>query len=466
MATSIQQKPLYKNLVPVGQDIIFVLTNSPVVQAQLEVKFVARVHISDSSIVSLSNTGTQIGIFRTVPNNVGAGIFNFRDIIETYVSADNTTGKDSFVKTVNDGRGGRYPLHLVDQFSRNENLSKFFAVQFSVEYLDTATGVIIEQDFRNSTNYNIFNGYLDYNAIFNQTGNNFGFDMETSPNNYVLNATDSRLLTNMPLTVTANKEDYGTVAIFREALPDKYKITYLDFNGASLGSETVDLNAANGAQDNYTNDTRYNFLYVGLYPANLRNWSTTFQGLIAAGTVASYTVRFMDAATPVSETFKVNINCPTLKGYEPIRLCWLNQWGVWDYYTFTLKSTKTISTSSSTYNQLGGSWNDANYKTNSFKGGKKTFRVNATEKVRINTDYITQAEAEGLEYLINSPEVYILNGFLQETVTEFETKAVNEYVEPVRLTTKSIARKTVANDKLIQFEFEVEKSKNLRTQSI
>ena len=55
----------------------------------------------------------------------------------------------------------------------------------------------------------------------------------------------------------------------------------------------------------------------------------------------------------------ININCPTLKGFEPIRLTWLNQWGVWDYYTFKMKSTKTISTKGSTYQQLEGTWNES-----------------------------------------------------------------------------------------------------------
>ena len=44
--------------------------------------------------------------------------------------------------------------------------------------------------------------------------------------------------------------------------------------------------------------------------------------------------------------------------------------------------------------------------------------------------------------------------------------ALNEYVTPVRLTTSSYTRKTIANDRLMQYTFEVEKSKTLRTQSI
>lgn len=467
MATIITQKPLYKTLVPVGQEIIFALQNDTVVQAQVEVKFVARVHISDDVIVSLSNTGTQIGIFRTVPNNVGTGIFDFRNVIETYVSADHTTGKNADVKTVSDPVGGTYPLHLVDKLSRNKNLAKFFAVQFSVEYLDTATGVIIEQDFANSTSYNIFNGYISYDAILKQVKNNFGFDMETAPS-YVIGAADSKFLTNMPTTQYVNAEDYLTLTLFRENNFASYVISSFGFDNLPIPAATITVlnNVANGGGA-YNNNTQYNFLYMGVGTGNIRQWFSGFDTALTNGELNYYTIKTRtNTGSGASATITIYVNCPTLKGYEPIRLCWLNQWGGWDYYTFTKKSSKTFTTKGTTYNQLGGSWNESSYKINSFKGGKKSFRVNTTEKIKINTDFITEDEGKAFEYLINSPEVMLLDSYISETTSEFQEKANNQYAQPVRLTTKNITRKTIANDKLIQFTFEIEKTKTLRTQSI
>ena len=46
MATLIEQKPLYDQLV-VGQDIIFTVSNSGIVSNQSNVKFIAEVHISN-----------------------------------------------------------------------------------------------------------------------------------------------------------------------------------------------------------------------------------------------------------------------------------------------------------------------------------------------------------------------------------------------------------------------------------
>ena len=80
----------------------------------------------------------------------------------------------------------------------------------------------------------------------------------------------------------------------------------------------------------------------------------------------------------------------------------------------------------------------------------------------MNTDFVSESDNVMFEELINSPEVYLLQGFQTDAVGS----ALNQYVTPVRLTTSRFAKKTVANDKLIQYTFEIEKSKTLRTQSI
>ena len=233
----------------------------------------------------------------------------------------------------------------------------------------------------------------------------------------------------------------------------------------------MDRLTSTGAFDSYSAKAKNGLLYFGCFPANLRNWSTVFNSPAVLNFIEGgyYTVEPLTAGNlNFGSKYTINVNCSNLKGYEPIRLCWLNQWGAWDYYTFTMKSSKMISTKGSTYQQLEGSWNQSTYKINGFKGGKKAFRVNATEKITMNTDFVSESESEWFEELINSPEVYILEGFqsdLNYTGT-LTIPAMNQYVTPTRLTTSSYTKKTVANDKLMQYTFEVEKSKTLRTQAV
>ena len=465
MATIIEQAPLSSpdyNRTPVGQNIMFAVSNNLIVANQIKVKFVAEVHIS-SYLPPVPGTTTHlVGTFKTTPNNAGVGMFDFRPIIESHVKADNLArfSPTAFAeyKGIDVSASRRPPLHLIDKFSGNDNTMRYLFINFKVEYLDQTTNQLIQVQAAPSESYKIFNGYLKYTDKLDQVGVNFGYS--TVP--FVLGYSSSSFLTNASTTQYANITDYGTVSMMNMSVALKVTLTYYNSAGGSLGSESVVRNANNGAPKYWDADIAYEILHFGCYPANLRNWSSTFQGIVS--TISYYTVQAQSiGGSAYSDTYTINVNCPTLKGYEPIRLTWLNQWGAWDYYTFTMKSSRMLSTKGSTYNQLAGTWNEAAYRIDSFKGGKKAFRVNATEKITMNTDFVNEAESQWFEDLINSPEVYILEGF--EDITE-TTSALNQYVIPARLTTSSYTRKTVANDKLMQYTFEVEKSKTLRTQSV
>jgi hypothetical protein len=477
MANSIiEQEPLY-NVMPVGQEIIFVVSNDDAVLNQTRVKFVAEVHISTTN-PNLNTTTDLIGTFKTTPNNAGVGMFDLRSIVENYVKADNMAADGSSYKTVPTTSNRRHPVHLIDKYSLNLNTWRFMGIRFAVEFLG-ATDVNGDQDDNivrigvgtevDTGNFNLFNGYIKYTDTLligtggNETGE-FGYDIFP----FFLTNTDSRFLTNAPNTQYANLEDYGTMS-FLTGITDTSRINlvYKNSAGVGIGAENVDLTAANGAYTTQT-DTNTLLLYFGCFPANLRNTSSTFNNLVTAGTIqgGSIEVTAFSPTTERSQTYTIDLNCPTAKGYEPIRLCWLNQFGAWDYYTFTKKSVKSISTQGTTYDQLAGTWNDSRYRIDSFKGGKKAFRVNSTERISMNTGFVAEDENVMFEELINSPEVYLLDGFQDDSSSGTKVSSLNKYVTPVRLTTSSFTRKTSANDRLLQYTFEIEKSKTLRTQSV
>jgi hypothetical protein len=456
MATTIVQKPLYRRL-PVGQDVIFVVKNDNIVQNQLRVKFVAEVHISDTTVPNTGSSTQVVGTFKTTPNAAGVGIFNFRPIIESYVKADNTATDDSKYKD----DITRHPVHITDKFSRAKNTVRFLAIKFAVEYLDS-NNVLQTVDNISTVNYTIINGYLKYTdklAIFN---NDFGYSLSS----FFLSSASDKFLTNAPATQYANLEDYGTLSLMAvNSNLNQIRLTYSNSAGTVLTSETVYRDLASGAYDSWSLETEKQLLHFGCFPGNLQNWSTTFNALVSAGTIqgGSISITCFDASfNKISKGYEIKLNCSDLKNYESIRLCWLNQWGAWDYYTFTKKSTKSLSTQGSTYEQLSGSWNEEAYRIDSFKGGKKAFRVNANEKITMNTNFVSESENVMFEELINSPEVYLLEGYQDD----IGFAALNQYVTPVRLTTSSFTTKTVANDKLIQYSFEVEKTMTLRTQTV
>jgi hypothetical protein len=464
MATLIEQKPLYTQ-VPVGQEVIFVVSNNTIVASFTNVRFIANVYISDTTPSTITTTSIPTATFKTTPNNAGVGIFDFRQVVENYVSADNMAANFSEYKGVDTTDNTPHPIHLIDKYSRNKNATRWLTIQFKTQYTD-ANGDVQIVSPKLSVDYRLFNGYLKYSDTLKMgtgsTANDFGYDWSK----FKMNTQTDSFLSNAPTTQYANLEDYGTLAFLAPNDNLNYiRLTYNDSSGSQIGTEDIDKTVANGAYNTFSTEISSRLLYFGCFPANLQNWSSTFLALVSAGTIQGGSIdvqAFDDSSNRISKQYTININCPNLKGYESIRLCWLNQWGVWDYYTFIQKSVRSISTKGSTYKQLAGTWNEAAYRVDSYKGGKKAFRVNATEKITMNTDFVSESENEMFEELINSPEVYILDGYQDDV----NYSALNQYVKPVRIITSSFTKKTVANDKLIQYTFEVEKSKTLRTQSV
>ena len=125
MAVTIEQKPLYTAL-PVGQQVIFAVSENTIVATKYKVKFVAEVHVRKIGI-NLANNNALIGTFKTTPNNEGVGIFDFRPVLETLVNPDNlgsTEGNGSRYKT----SAATHPIHLIDKISRNVNSVRFSSI--------------------------------------------------------------------------------------------------------------------------------------------------------------------------------------------------------------------------------------------------------------------------------------------------------------------------------------------------
>ena len=481
MALIIKQKPLYGDTggfgagMPVGQQIIFSVLDAPTVATYFNVKYKAQVSVYSTTVTAADS----IGVFETTPNNAGAGIWDLRPILETFVSPDNIApvASASLFSEYKTEDVPNTPIHLTDKFSSNSNTMRKFIITFTVSGSLTATDQVQVIDSETSQEYNIFNGVLQYDNALTLAYDNYGYALEKAQaypdapiGLYGGGAVaGQKLLSNAPTTQYANIDDYGTFAClsFLRTNTNADGLGYLNFKyynsaGVSIGAESITqpFTIAQGWVSSLQ------LLYLGVFPGNLRNWSTTFQALVAAGTIAYYTVQAQNrTSAKLSALYTINVNCATTLGYTPIRLTWLNQWGTWDYYTFTQKSVKSISTNRAPYHQISGTWNKETLGISGYQGGRKNFRVNTSEKIKMNTAFVTEEEGLWFEELINSPEVYILNGYDGSEVSPYYT-ITNKYVEPVTLTTSSYTRKTRANDKLMQYTIEVEKSKNRRTQAV
>ena len=469
MALQLQQQPLYR-LVAAEQDIIFVIKESTsIVANESKVKFVAYVNVMSDSAAPV-----QIGVFKTTPNAAEVGIFDFSTILKNYVTPD-FTGTDAG-GVISTFKGAAYSntnyhsLHTVDKSALGVNSVKWFQIDFKIEYegADPAYPDYVAEDTsmsRATQEYVIYNGVVDETDVLKTSGSNFGYDLNAA--GYTTYGTvTGGALSDAPLTQYVRITDYGTLPFLSDCIPpiegfnsptiDNAEVEMFNSSGASLG--TFDVAVTSSAT---TTLAMNKIVYIGCFPANFSGagysaWNTN------KANVSYYTVKTENTAIGViGQTYRFDIICENGRGYEGIRLTWLNKHGTWDYYTFNKKSVRSLSTNRKTYTQLSGTWNEATYKLHGSSGGRKNYKVDTKEKIKMNTDYISQDESVWLEQLINSPEVYILNGYQSDV-----GGTLRRYVQPVTLTTSSHTRKTIANDKLIQYTFEVERTKNQRTQSV
>ena len=485
---------------PVGLPLIFTVENQKVVADELRVKYVAKVFYSDSDTPQTGSSLDLIGVFKTTPNNEGSGVFDMSPIFANFLSAENTgvfPVQFDYASNVTYLQTDRLPIHLIDNYSTTQNSIKYFRIQFRTEWLDQTTNTIVSTGTAvNTDTITVFNGYVKHSeeitigayyssgAINPNQGGPLNSNLGYRVHQFKLDDDTRSLLTNAPLTQQVNIEDYGTMAMLMirdvysaSNLTGPYKVKFQGVlnGGSSIADHNVIIQASNGAYSAIDQGKVSNkMLFFGCGPANLRRTWSAFSSNIY--NMKHYTVKVEDiSGNNLSQTYRYDINCFKIdnsnisrktKGYEPIRLCWLNQYGAWDYYTFTMKSTRTIKTKGTTFRPLAGQWNKRIYTPSTFRGGKKTLRVNAREVIKMNTDFIDEENSTWLEELISSPEIYILQGFNTLTDTTILDTTFNQFVTPVRLLTSSHQIKTEANDKLIQYTFEVEKTKELRTQSV
>jgi hypothetical protein len=468
----ITQTPKYK-LIPVYSPIIFVVEDNTIVANKFNVKFIAEVSVAKNNI----STAPSIITLKVTPNGKGVGIFDFSSVLQSYVESENQ-GSRVGLSNPNNGSAFKgtifsdenpHSLHTIDTMCTNEKslrlLRIIFKVQYSNSILDTPT--IDTNIAKRSDTFFIYNGTLQEEDILKSDGTNFGYDLDAF--NYIPNDTDSKFLTDCPTTQTIGSSDYHTLAFFNNYEEDfviggtnanrpkvsQLAITvYTGINGTGtvMSSNFITNTPANGGKGGNISDSNSRLIFAGVGTGNFKN-----TGAITTAGAKSYIIVMQDdRGNTISKNYIFNIDDDNCKGFEKIRLTWLNRHGAWDYFNFTRKNTRNISTNRVTYKQLSGSWNESVFRLHGYKGGRKTFRANAKESITLNTDYMSEAEAIWFEQLFTSPEVYILNEFSSDTDTGY----LRKYVQPVVLTSQTYTRKTKANDNLIQYTVEIERSKN------
>ena len=474
MALSFVQEPVETaNKVPVITNwtplIGYMLYQSSSIVTFFYYQLVFEIRLTDSS-------GTLLGKIKQRKNGYGGDIignqarafFDLRDIVNTQL-----------VDTVFDQNDDGQPFRTIHKLGSNRpslvfsingdrNIAKFQVSTIYVkgyqQYSDAAnemptervTGYVSDTlhyisaslplmtardsdpDYIQGANFQVYQG--------KGSSDKFLSDLETSAGEYNLSGYINYI----------QDTDYHTLAFLNDTTLfasdiDYIFIKYYDNTNSIIGSAQALLNSSTAggytpSGEGVTDPTssQAQSVNTSARPSNFPDWVYyTVQGTASAADV--YALR-----TKAYYFIKQDSSC---KGYKVRRLAWRNSLGCYDYFNFKMKSTQTVEVNRNNYNTMLGTFTGSKWRYNNTQRGKTTRETTAVLKETLNTNWITEQDANLLEKLLVSTHIDIVEN------------ADTEFTEGVLITDSSFIRKTKANDKLIQYTINIEYANPINTNS-
>jgi len=374
------------------------------------------------------------------------------------------------------------PIHYIEKYNENVANLRRFNFEVAVEYRVSGTLVTTSYFAQPALTPMYAQEVYFWNGV-NKKINGEEFRIT----DYYTTGTSKNTLTDFPTNTLATVDDairqkigknhYHTIAFFNGGHRDHANATYkladmgrvriklYNSGGSLVENNTIINNTANGGSFPVANqtfgsgtfeDAETGLLYFGCGLQNLKDSGDLTPSNIEVG--GYYTVEFEDSTGQGAyKPLIFDITDDDCRGYENIRLAWLNQLGTWDYYNFSKLSQKTFTSNRKTYRQNHGKViDDINngHDIQSYQGGNKVFNNTVKQTIEVNTDFITEEEALFLKGCFTSPLVQWLTTDIRGT----------SKVMPVVVNEKDYVVRTRANDKLIQYVLELEVGHDYRVQ--
>ena len=411
MAIVINQQPTSPNMA--NADVIFSVSSTTSTQPQYQ-------YVMD---IYESGSASRLQRIKQQPNPYGFGVFNVGQILKSFLASDDAW------KT--------------QKFATSSFANKDFVIKFGEEYgTSLSSSVLLYTGYGPSGNpaktgsafYTITNGLVDpYDAVdFNfASASYYTAESASVPNTFSYQHT----LSNGPLTQSINDGDYATIAFYNGNMDDNgitaqdifyVQVTWYNSAGSNIQNDDFYNTTANGGgprpnsgdlftdggiYDEQTASTR--LLHIGVGPQNLED-----AGISIPATWAYYKVVVTaqgDDGLENNDGVWANLQYNKSTGecaYNGVRFAWKNEFGVWDYYTFTLQSDSSFGIQRQAYEQtfVNYSTADSSVSYNKQRRGSKQF-YNALNNVKTaNSQWLSQTDADWLRELFFSANVYIQEG--------------------------------------------------------
>ena len=407
MAITIRQEPTTPN--QANADLLYLLSSDNSDEPQFQ--FV--MEVSD---------GSDTYTFKQQPNPNDRAVFDIGHMVSDFLAND-TPFNTKFVKT-------------------STNTAKEISTVFYEEYGTSTTSSVARYNGVSGSGVYVLDGVVERDADDRNFDSSSYFAMDSA--SYTETFSYQHALSNAPLTQSIREDEYATLSFINGNFDDStqdaqdiyfIQLTWYNSAGTQIQSndwENINFGDAEGGPrtsaaqfwsavaTNQTNSTR--LVHIAAGPKNFddggftipSNWAYYELTILGQGDDG---LENSDAVYARRRYTKSEGAC----GYDGTRFVFLNELGGYDYYSFDLADTKQDNITRKTYDQTF-----VNYSTggnsipyNKSRRGSKVFSISYEETRRAESNYLTQAEADWLRELIESPNVFIQSGtdFLPIVIT-------------------------------------------------
>ena len=379
-------------------DLIFVVDSTN--KAELNYKYICDVYINAVRVARLKNNPN--------PNFSSYGVFNVNKVVQSYLDSTYFTAPAQFVDIA--------PVVV-------------YQIKFSERYESGGSEVINDDVITDSTRsaWNIAFGLIENQSAISTLNSKFGFLTDRSRTQYYnVKATDNYFL-------TAFNVDYTLSG---------YRLTYYpQYNGGGVSTdEVVPVDA------------------LSAFILNTKNASYT----VPVGTKSIK----IELESNVDYYDPILFNLDACSQFERQHFVFMNRYGGYESVYFDKKSKTSITSEKKTMLGQGFKYNASTFKLDSkdsngvFYEQIKTFGTKYNENVKVNSDWLTDADYVWLKSLLLSPVIY----YEYTVPANIWGEAATTFFVPVQLSKSEYEVKKKINERLTQIELEFEIGFNNYTQ--
>ena len=409
MAITIRQSPTTPNMA--NNNLVYAVTSNSSSAPQYQ--FVVD--------LTLSGSNTLLQRIKQQPNPNNAGVFDMGSIITNYLDSDNSWEAAPFITASTAAK--RFQVKFGEQYGTSASSSVI---------LYTGVAAVTGSPAVTASSYlYTINGLVDPNDKINW---NF-----PSASYFVDNATPSsasfsfqHALTNAPTTQSIQDGEYATISLINgnftnstSSAQDIFVVRVLVYNSASVEIDDFSLTnlTGNGGGPRANANQLFSavatsqtagtqLLTIGVGPQNLSDNGDTLPSNWSYYTVQAHNQKSA-GVTNTSGSYatlryeKQGAQC----GYDGVRFAWKNEFGVWDYYTFTLQTDKAFGIERANYEQTFVPYSsDYPVPYSKQRRGAVNYYNKPIQTQVANSNWLDQDESDWLKELFFSANVFYQEG--------------------------------------------------------